>query len=91
MTRDRTKDLDTLADAVIQRLEDGGDCYWGLDGKRPLGSCSPDSDALCLLGIESSDDGEWTVEQVEYGERLWGDLIPHIQARWAAFREAERA
>lgn len=80
--RDRTRDLDTLADAVIQGM-------WNGEEIRMDNDC-PARYAAYVIGLGSWDH-DFSKRDWRYAETLWYDVFPHIQARWAAFREAERA
>lgn len=97
MNRNREEDLDKLADAVIERLEDGGESYFGLDGKRPLGfSGTVGPDVMKVIGAEPEghpDDGPdcFSDEQAIYGEVLFDDILDHIKARWRLFRGRQPA
>jgi hypothetical protein len=50
--RDRFADLDKLADAVIGNLDDGGDSFFGLSGKRPFGDSDVTYHVLKIIGAD---------------------------------------
>lgn len=95
IARDRTADLDRLADAVIERMENGGESYFGLDGKRPFGfSGGVGADVMGIIGTEpEGQDDEpscYSDSQQEYGEQLFDDVLQHIKYQWSQFRAAQR-
>ena len=90
--RNRTEDLDKLADAFFENLE-RGDCEyggWGLDDKRPFGNSSVGLDILELLGWETDSDEEYD-EAEDYAHAIYDDLGDHLRARWKALRRIAKA
>jgi hypothetical protein len=91
----RLRHLDLLADAAVAGLEDEGESRWGLDGKRPFGFSGRSgigSSVLEVVGVApdgAEEPGCYSDAQVDYATGLFEDLIGHLQARWAGFREGE--
>lgn len=89
MDRDRTSDLDRLADAFFKnleresRMEYGG---WGLDDKRPFGNSSVAEDILEIIEWPPVADDYYSNEQQEYAHELYDDLGEHLRKRWAEIR-----
>jgi hypothetical protein len=92
--RDRFADLDKLADAVIGAMEDGGESFFGLDGKRPFGFSDVDGSVLEITGAEPEGmkDGypAYSDDQRDYAADLWGDVLTHIKDRWREMRAGSR-
>lgn len=86
--RDRIADLLKLADKVMSEFEDGGDCHFGLNGKRPFGNSGIAGDVIEIIGLEERDeDGETTEEGYAYACGLWAEMPDFLRRAWKRMRK----